>query len=370
MQLTSGNQNANLSYTVGNFIYNSIDPVDIESTLDVQYIMGIAPGVPTSFFVVDGWIYDFAALIQQRVTDGLQNPWIFSISYGYSENQQCAITGSGTGCGQLGGTSDSYVVNTNTGLQKLGMMGFSLFVASGDSGAASSTNNDCRSKTTPIEPDYPASSEWVTAVGGTMYSTANVLSAPLPPFCTEASRTCAGSGTEVVSQVPEALITSGGGFSNYEVTPTWQQAAVTAYLSSGALLPPASDFNSSGRGYPDITGLAHHFMIVHSGAPTAVDGTSASAPLSAGIFALIQDNLFNEGGNSLGFVNPALYVAASNNVNSFHDVIYGNNTTTEKQGLGLNPCTTVGYGATAGWDATSGLGSINYPVLLAELIGL
>ena len=96
--------------------------------------------------------------------------------------------------------------------------------------------------------DYPASSEWVTAIGGTMYQTANVLSAPLPPFCSESTRTCAGSGVEIVSQVPEALITSGGGFSNYEGTPTWQQAAVSAYLSSGALLPPSSDFNSTGRG--------------------------------------------------------------------------------------------------------------------------
>ena len=42
--------------------------------------------------------------------------------------------------------------------------------------------------------------------------------------------------------------------------------------------------------------------------------------------------------------------------------------TTEKSGLGLGaPCTNAGYGATAGWDAVSGVGSPNYPGLLSAL---
>lgn len=336
--------------------------------LDVQYIMGIAPGVPTSFYVVDGWIYDFTTLIQQRSTQGLPNPLVFSVSYGWAEGDQCAIVGQGTGCGQLGGTSASYVENSNVGFQKVGLLGISVFVASGDAGAATKENIHCRKRHDPIQPDYPASSNYVTTVGGTMYSTAQTLSAPLPPFCTENRVTCAGSGNEVVSQVPDAFITSGGGFSNVAPTPSWQSSQVQSYLHSGALLPPVTEFNSSGRAYPDITALAHHFMIVESGQSLAVDGTSASSPLTAGIFALINDNILNGGGSPLGFLNPALYAAYPSNTAIVQDVIYGNNTTTEKSGLGLRPpCTTAGYGATTGWDAVSGFGSPNYPNLLQAL---
>lgn len=368
MQLTGGNTSATLAYTVGNFKFNPIDPVDTESTLDVQYIMAMAPGVPTSFFVVDGWIYDFASLIQQRSTQGLPVPNIFSVSYGWAEGDQCEITGQGTGCGQLGGTSASYVSNTNAGLQKVGLLGVSIFVASGDAGAATKENIHCLRRHKPIQPDYPASSNYVTTVGGTMFSTAQTLSAPLPPFCSQSLVTCAGSGVEVVSQLPDSEITSGGGFSNVAATPSWQAAQVQSYLSSGALIPPVTEFNRSGRAYPDITALAHHFMIVERGESLAVDGTSASAPLTAGIFALINDNILKSGGNPLGFLNPALYQAFASGATLSQDIIYGNNTTTEKSGLGLKPpCTTAGYGATKGWDAVSGVGSPNYPGLLSAL---
>ena len=62
------------------------------------------------------------------------------------------MTGKGTGCGQLGGSSKSYVENTNVGLQKLGLMGISVFVASGDAGAASNANLNCLRRSTPIQP--------------------------------------------------------------------------------------------------------------------------------------------------------------------------------------------------------------------------
>jgi len=368
MQKTDGPSNAQLAYTVGNFVNTPIGGVGFESTLDVQYIMGLAPGVPTAFYVVDGWIYDFTTLIQQRAQQGKPVPLVFSISYGWAEADQCSITGAGTGCGQLGGTSLSYVENSNVGFQKIGMMGTTVFVASGDAGAASKENNDCRNQRTPIQPDYPASSPYVTTVGGTMFKTANTLAPPLPPFCAESRITCAGSGYEIVSQPPESLITSGGGFSNYAPTPSYQSAQVQAYLSSQALLPPSSDFNSSGRAYPDITALAHHFMIVDRGETTAVDGTSASSPLTAAIFSLINDNLLNNNQPPLGFLNPTLYSLCGGSSGStlVQDITEGNNTTTEKS---LLPCTTVGYGATAGWDAVSGFGSPNYKTMLPAIMG-
>ena len=105
-----------------------------------------------------------------------------------------------------------------------------------------------------------------------MFRSADVLSNDVPSFCMKERITCAGSGEEVVSQLPDSDITTGGGFSNVAPTPSYQKAQVAQYLSSGALLPPATDFNSTGRAYPDITALAHHYMIVEWDLSVAVDG--------------------------------------------------------------------------------------------------
>merc|ERR1712054_296716 len=123
--------------------------------------------------------------------------------------------------------------------------------------------------------------------------------------------------------------TSGGGFSNVAARPSWQSTQVQNYLNTATLLPPSTEFNSSGRAYPDITALAHHFMIVERGESVAVDGTSASSPLTAGIFALINDNLMNNNQPSLGFLNPILYalVGGSSGSTLVQDVTEGNNTT-------------------------------------------
>jgi len=74
-----------------------------------------------------------------------------------------------------------------------------------------------------------------------------------------------------------ARITSGGGFSNYYARPAYQESNVLAYLNSTDV--PYYYFNTSGRGYPDISAAAHNYIIVLNGVPTIVDGTSASAPV-------------------------------------------------------------------------------------------
>jgi hypothetical protein len=104
-----------------------------------------------------------------------------------------------------------------------------------------------------------------------MFSSASTLANPLPPFCLKDRVTCAGSGIEVVCQVPDSSIISGGGFSNVAPAPSWQTGQIKSYLANSTMIPPANDFNSSGRAYPDIAALAHNFMIV-KGHPRGVDG--------------------------------------------------------------------------------------------------
>ena len=214
--LVDGPSNQFLNYTVGPFGFSPINPIDGESTLDVQYIMAVAPGVDCSFWTIDGWVYDFTVLVQQRQQQNEPVPWVFSLSYAWSEDLQCEVTGNGASCAQVGGSDQSYASTTSTNFQKIGITGITLLSASGDAGAASKANIGCTNTTYPIQAEFPASSPFITAVGGTMLSNGgSPLTGNLPPFCEKTGVTCAGSGTEVVCSVPTALITSGGGFSSF-----------------------------------------------------------------------------------------------------------------------------------------------------------
>lgn len=68
------------------------------------------------------------------------------------------------------------------------------------------------------------------------------------PVCHQRSVSCARGDvlSEEVCTYPAALITSGGGFSQYTVRPSWQDDAVQKYLSS-ASLPPRTMFNEKNR---------------------------------------------------------------------------------------------------------------------------
>jgi len=267
------------------------------------------------------------------------------MSYGWAEADQCEITGNGASCGQVGGSDKTYIEQTSTNFQKLGASGITLLAAAGDAGAASKENVDCTNRNTPIQPNFPASSPYLTTVGGTMLQNGGVaLTGSLPPFCTENGVTCAGGGVEVVSTVPEALITTGGGFSNVFPQPSYQSSAVAAWKASGALQPPASYWNAQGRGYPDVAGLAHKYLIIENGNKLSVDGTSASTPVTAGIIALINESRLKNNQSPVGFINPALYSMSASN---FNDITVGNNTGTEMHGFN-DYCFTYGYGASAG----------------------
>jgi len=205
-------------------------------------------------------------------------------------------------------------------------------------------------------------------VGATQILNGKAPATPKSPYCKKPSQgDCAASGDEVVaSPATGALIASGGGFSNVAAQPTWQADAVKAYLASGALLPPAADFNSTSRGYPDVSALGHNVLIYQGGQPLPVDGTSCSAPMWGGVIGLANAARLAAGKKQLGFVNPAIYQVAASTPAAFIDITSGDNTCTED---GCTPgCT--GFGATKGWDATTGFGSPVVPTLVAALAAL
>jgi kumamolisin len=112
---------------------------------------------------------------------------------------------------------------------------------------------------------------------------------------------------------------------------------------------------------PDLAGDADPqsgYQIVLAGQQQVIGGTSAVAPLTAGLIALINQSLAQKkAGTTAGFLNPLLYGAAAA---AFRDIASGNNDIYGKlKGL---------YTAGAGWDACTGLGVPDGAKLLASVV--
>jgi kumamolisin len=128
---------------------------------------------------------------------------------------------------------------------------------------------------------------------------------------------------------------SGGGMSGFFAKPAWQAADVLVRAAGGRT--PLSN-----RGVPDVAGDADPqtgYAVRIDGTDTVIGGTSAVAPLWAALIARI-----NQGGKSAGYLNPLLYA----NPRALRDITRGNN---------------GAYEAAPGWDACTGLGSPNGPLL-------
>merc|ERR1711907_917472 len=158
-------------------------------------------------------------------------PESVSISWGWAETGQCQSGIAETECTTLGVDAAGYVARVNTEFQKIGLLGVSLFAASGDSGANGRTDGQCTG--TVLHSSFPGSSPYITAVGATMLQDPVYDLAETPKACTAlgSSYKCASGGTEVAVSSQVAGFTSGGGFSTYTPMPPYQQSAVQGYLS-------------------------------------------------------------------------------------------------------------------------------------------
>jgi len=280
----------------------------VEALLDIEYIGAVANPIPLT--VIYSSTYSLLEWAQ-TINDMSDPPLVHSVSYGNDEVQQ---------------TSSQYMEEVNTEFIKSAALGLSIFFASGDQGVWGRSGVGAT-----FNPDFPAGSPYVTAVGGTDFSTKSTIGAESVWSC------------------------GGGGFSNEFPTPSWQQADVTAYLST-ATLPDASKFNASGRGYPDISALGgqvNPYCVAYSGGSKfgGVAGTSASCPVAAGIFAQLNNVRLNNNQPSLGWLNPFIY----EHPECFNDVKDGSQ----------NNCNagTTGFETITGWDPATGLGSPNYECL-------
>jgi tripeptidyl-peptidase-1 len=250
-------------------------------------------------------------------------PFIHSVSYGSQGDYP----------------TDSYRQTLNQEFMKLGTRGLSIIFASGDSGSGCTGNRetglaecDCT-----FFPSFPATCPYVTCVGATRFLTGN-------------------TGPEGAVQT----FGSGGGFSQFFPTGSWQMADVQAYLNSGVKMPESCAFNASGRATPDAAALGDtRFQVINAGSEVTVGGTSASAPSFSAVMSLLNDQLLNEGKPVLGYLNPWIYQTATANPTAFFDVTVGNNFNKVCCKSGAES----GFECSVGWDPVTGVGTPNMAVL-------
>jgi len=290
-----------------------------ETTLDVQIIHSIAPDAKIIVLVspvaeTEGTIGlpEFRQLEQYAIDHKLGN--IVSQSWGASE----LTLQDAAGQQELQKWNDLLKKATTE-------QGMTYFSSSGDEGATDYADINATKIANVPTTSFAADSPWITSVGGT--SIINSAS----------------------GYVERAWRGSGGGFSRFWQEPDYQKTLSTA----------AQDQLKNRRGVPDVSAAADPYTglaMYQSGSWGVAGGTSAAAPLWAGLMAIANQMA----GHPLGFINPALYKLGNSNTyaQDFHDVVVGNNNYGQVQG----------YPAIKGWDPVTGLGSPNAEKLIPDLI--
>ena len=319
---------------------------DIEATLDIQYQLGVNPLAVEYYVSVSDWLYQYANTLYNSTSPPLVN----SMSYGWAEKDQCDPMVFPE-C-YIGGDAEVYAKRTNAEFMKLSLRGITLLASSGDAGAPGRTNEGC-DISSPLNPVFPTSSPYVLSVGGSIVMNPVLLNVSSSSHLCTANK-CIGGGSELNCNLDRCGWTSGGGFSDFFNRPWWQENASNHYLNSGVQMPPEKYFNKLGRVYPDVTLVAHNYLIMNGGQYMAVDGTSASSPSVSGLIAILNALRLSQNKSSLGLVAPLLYNIAENCQECFKDVVLGSNNSTE-----MADCE-YGYTATKGFDAVYGLGLPNF----------
>jgi kumamolisin len=245
--------------------------------------------------------------------------------------------------------------------------GQSIFAASGDDGSTGCASSD-PSLATDLSPDDPAAQPYITGVGGTFLSLKNGTS-----YGSEITWNDSEQNLPLGSSGGGA---SGGGISQYWMSPLWQNApGVHNTFSTGT--PCNAPGSLICREVPDVSlnadplsGYVIYCSSTAAGCSStggwySVGGTSAAAPMWAAMLAMTNQMSLKTGGFNLGFLNPLLYQAASNNVTytgSFHDITIGTND--------FKHVNNGDYPATPNYDLATGLGSYNAFALATNLVTL
>ena len=284
---------------------------DGEVLLDIEVAGGVAPGAAQVVYFAPNTDQGFVDAVTTAV-HAAPTPAVVSISWGQSE--------------------DSWTAQARTSLDQAmadaAALGVTITVAAGDNGSSDGQSGG------GAHVDFPASSPHALACGGTSLrgnATTGVIS------------------SETVWNDGASGGATGGGVSDTFGLPSWQASAGVPAQAG------ASASTAAGRGVPDVAGCADPatgYQVRVDGQSTVIGGTSAVAPLWAGLISrLVQST-----GKPFGLLQPQLYagVTAGTVAPGFRDITSGSN---------------GAYAAGPGWDACTGLGCPEGSSLLTALGG-
>jgi uncharacterized protein (TIGR03437 family) len=297
-----------------------------EAMLDLEWSGAVAPNATIVYVYATG-IYTAA---QEAIDKNLAS--IMSESFG--------------SCELNSGDSVRYLA------QQANAQGITWMAAAGDSGAAGcDAHTDRPLASVGFAAGYPASIPEITGVGGTMFNEGTD---------TYWNSSNATNGLSARSYIPEVvwnsntlagLAAGGGGVSVYYSKPLWQ---------NGPGVP-----DDKARDVPDMSlNAAGHdgYRVYQLSANYTFYGTSAGAPSMAGIVALLNQYLVQNGSaqtQGLGNINPNLYRLAQTYPAAFHDITSGDNDVPCMQGSPNCSTGSFGYSAGPGYDLATGLGSLD-----------
>jgi kumamolisin len=268
---------------------------DGEVMLDIEVAGAIAPGANIVVYFAPNTDQGFHDAIASAVHDDVNKPSVISISWGSAEANWTR-----------------QAINVmNAALQDAAALGVTVTVAAGDNGSSDGLKRG-------NHVDFPAASPFALGCGGTTL---------------EVTATGAIQNEVVWNEAASNEGATGGGFSSVFALPDYQKNSNAAK-------------HGKKRGVPDVSGNADPatgYRVLVDGSSEVIGGTSAVAPLWAGLVALLNQQT----GTPLGFMQPNLYAHAPA---GFHDIITGDN---------------GAFQAASGWDPTTGLGTPN----AAHLVG-
>lgn len=276
---------------------------DGEVALDIEVVGAVAPGARIAVYFAPNSARGFVDAVTAATFDTVNQPSVISISWGNAEANWTAQA----------------IQAMDQAFQAAATVGVAVCCASGDDGSRDGVDDG------RAHADFPASSPSVLGCGGTRLLEAD-------------------GAIDAETVWNNTIGATGGGVSDVFDLPPWQ---------AGSGVPPSVNPGGRiGRGVPDVAGNADPetgYRVLVDGQNLVFGGTSAVAPLWAGLLALVNQQL----AEPVGYLNPLLYQQLIGQADVVGDVTSGGN---------------GGYQARSGWDPCTGLGTPRGEGLLAALI--
>ena len=276
---------------------------DGEVMLDIEVAGAIAPAAQIAVYFAPNTDQGFFDAITTAIHDATNKPSVISISWGGPESSW----------------TQQSLTAFDQAFQDAAAMGITVCVAAGDNGSSDGAADGADNV------DFPASSPYALACGGTsVQASGNSIT----------SETVWNDGAQGGA--------TGGGISTFFPSPPYQEGLSAALTAGGTRA-------LTHRGIPDVAGDADEntgYEVRVDGSDTVIGGTSAVAPLWAGLITRIN----SANGKSIGYVNPMLY----QNQTAFNDITHGNN---------------GDFAAARGWDACTGMGTPDGTKIASVLAG-